>query len=191
MAQQETVTDTEKSETVDSTSDSTTEVQTETEQTEAEKAAAEATEEKSYTKAEFEAAVKKGIADGVKGTIESRVARAAEKTKAAEEALAAQTAELEELRATVDTSSSELTTVKQNALLFELAYKSKLPLVDLEPLKELPEAAFRASVAAIVKHAPAVDETSFSDLFDGKDYTQPPAPKDFAAGIFKKKDSSQ
>jgi hypothetical protein len=187
MAQQETVTDTEKSETVDSTSDSTTEVQTDTEQTEAEKVPAEATEEKSYTKEEFEAAVKKGIADGVKGTIESRVARASEKTKAAEQALAAQTAELEELRATVASSGNELVAVKQNALLFELAYKSKLPLVDLEPLKELPEAAFRASVAAIIKHSPAADETSFSDLFDGKDYTQPPAPKDFAAGIFKKK----
>jgi hypothetical protein len=186
MAQQETTTAVEKSETAATENEAASSVETEaTESTEA--AASEVTEPTTYTKEEYEAAVKKAVAEGVEATIEARLARERVKTKAAEDALAEQIAELDSLKESSSTSEKAIAEAKQNALFYELAYDSQLPLEDLEPLKELPEAAFRASVATIIKAAGKVTKapkSSFNELFDKKDFTKPPAAKDFADGIF-------
>lgn len=186
MAQQETTTAVEKSETAVTENEAAKNVEPEATET-TEVATSEVAEPTTYTKDEYDAAVKAGIADGVKGTIEARVAREAAKTKAVEDALTEHLAELETLRESSSNFEKTLAEAKQTALFYELAYSSQLPLEDLEPLKELPEAAFRASVATIIKAAGKVTKApkqSFNELFDKKDYTKPPAAKDFADGIF-------
>jgi hypothetical protein len=122
---------------------------------------AEVTEKESFTRDEHEAAV----------AVESS------RAKVAEDALAAQAEELEALKTASANSETALAEAKQTALYWELAYSSKLDLEDLNPLKELPEKEFRATVATIVKAAEkaakAAPKPSHSDLFDGKDYTKP------------------
>jgi hypothetical protein len=131
------------------------------EQVELEKPA-EVTAKESFTRDELDAAL----------AIESS------KVKVAEDALAANLEELETLKTAASTSEKTAVEAKQNALYWELAYESKsvLALEDLEPLKELPEAAFRASVALGLKAAEKAAKaptTSYKELFDGKDYTKP------------------
>lgn len=195
MAQQETTTAVEKSETAATENEAVENVEpSATESTEA--ATSESTEPKTYTQEEYDAALKKAVDEGVSAVVEARVAREKVKIKTAEDALSALQVEFDSLKESSSTSSSALDAAKQNALFYELAYDSKLPLEDLEPLKELPEAAFRASVATIIKAAGKVTnaapaKSSFNELFDKKDFTKPPAPGDFASGIFSKKDETK
>lgn len=177
---------TENDETVETEKGSTQEVQTPEEKAETAKAAATETKE-TYTKDEYEAAVKQGVAEIVEAKILERVGRMTGKIKTAEESLAAKTEELEKLKTDSSTVENDLAATKLDALKYQIAFENKLKSDSLDLLTGNSEDELRAKAAAILKIAGSEkQETSFSDLYGGKDYTQPPAePSTFASAYEK------
>jgi hypothetical protein len=109
------------------------------------------------------------------------------KIKAAEESLAAKTEELEKLKTDSSTVGNELADTKLTALKYQIAFENQLKADSLDLLTGNSEDELRAKAAAILKIAGSEKkETSFSDLYGGKDYTQPPAAENSFAAAYNK-----